>query len=451
LTTSLSNILDKVHKVPNKQNKALLEEFYHFLKNRGTTDRHQANTLKAILAFMAFLGAEVSLRDMTKQRIMAFLDTKVKSQEQDPEKKWITTWNDYMLRVKHFYRWLHNAQGLEEPKPDSEWTNPDCATFKKKKTKRLSPYSQNEIWERDELLAIIKYDTQIRNKAALALFWDLDARNHEITMLKIKNIRLREKYGEGEIPHEAKTGSGPILLTMSFPYVRDWLNIHPLKNEPEARLICNLYTGLPVRPEATWTMLKLLRRRILRLLDKGEIQDAVERKRLEYLLRTKKWNPYCLRHSAITHDSDYLPGYALNKKVRWSMNSKQPARYIKNRMGETLKNVILEHNGIQSEDSKKAAPVLRNCPRCFVTNALETKYCGKCSYPLTQEAYEDSRTQEEKLILELQEKLAQMKEDNEKRYLQVMALIRLNPLLSNVKPEELVRIATERGAESFES
>lgn len=52
------------------------------------------------------------------------------------------------------------------------------------------------------------------------LFWDLDARNHEITTLKIGNIRLRERYAEGEIPHNTKTGGGPILLT--FPYVRDW-------------------------------------------------------------------------------------------------------------------------------------------------------------------------------------------------------------------------------------
>lgn len=36
--------------------------------------------------------------------------------------------------------------------------------------------------------------------------WDLDARPHEITLLKIKHIRLKEKYGEGEIPYEAKTG-----------------------------------------------------------------------------------------------------------------------------------------------------------------------------------------------------------------------------------------------------
>ena len=63
-----------------------------------------------------------------------------------------------------------------------------------------------------------------------------DARNHEITLLKIKHIRLRERYGEGEIPHEAKTGTGPILLTCSFPYVRDWINEHPFRNEPGASL-----------------------------------------------------------------------------------------------------------------------------------------------------------------------------------------------------------------------
>jgi hypothetical protein len=46
------------------------------------------------------------------------------------------------------------------------------------RSKRRSPYSENDIWDRDELLTIIKYEPEIRNKAALMLFWDLDARNH---------------------------------------------------------------------------------------------------------------------------------------------------------------------------------------------------------------------------------------------------------------------------------
>jgi integrase/recombinase XerD len=98
---------------------------------------------------------------------------------------------------------------------------------------------------------------------------------------------LREKYGEGEIPHEAKTGTGPILLTCSFPYVRDWLNEHPFRNEPEARLICNLLTGAPIKSEAIWTMMKQLRYRIMRLIESGSIVDNEERETLEYLLKTK--------------------------------------------------------------------------------------------------------------------------------------------------------------------
>ena len=58
-----------------------------------------------------------------------------------------------------------------------------------------------------------------RNKAILMLMWDLNARPHEITLLKIKHFRLKEKYGEGEVPHEAKTGSGPILLTFSVSHM----------------------------------------------------------------------------------------------------------------------------------------------------------------------------------------------------------------------------------------
>jgi hypothetical protein len=112
--------------------------------------------------------------------------------------------------------------------------NPSLINIKKRRTKRLSPYSENEIWEREELLSIV----------------------------------------------------------------------------------CSLVNGSPIQPEAMWTMMKQLRERIIHMLESGSIADENERQKLEYLLRTKKWNPYCIRHSAITSDSDYLSGYGLNKKVR---------------------------------------------------------------------------------------------------------------------------------------
>ena len=137
------------------------------------------------------------------------MDTKIKANEQDPDKRWITTWNDYLGRIKYFFRWLHNYDDNRFDDVEfSDWQTPDYVSIKKKKTKRISPYLETELWEKEDLLTIIKYERYKRNKAILSLLWDLNARPHELTLLKIKHIRLKEKYGEGEIPHEAKTGTG---------------------------------------------------------------------------------------------------------------------------------------------------------------------------------------------------------------------------------------------------
>ena len=106
------------------------------------------------------------------------------------------------------------------------------------------------------------------------MLWDLNARNHEITLLRIKNIRIKEKYGEGEVPYEAKTGSGPILLTLSFPYVRDWLNEHPFRSEPEARLICNPENGKSLLPGAIFDTMYLLKKKIIRFNNKKFNKNA---------------------------------------------------------------------------------------------------------------------------------------------------------------------------------
>jgi hypothetical protein len=440
----LSTTVSKITSLPNSTNAALMTEFYQYMKNNGASESHTNNSLKTNMAFAKFLGPNITFYDIQrKEQIAAFLDTKIKSVEEDPDRKWITTWNDYLNDIKYFFRWLHNNKKKTENEhkekdeiasSSSDWETPSFARIKKKKTKRLSPYLETELWERDDLLFIIKYEPFKRNKAALALFWDLDARNHEVTLLKIKHIRLREKYGEGEIPHQAKTGSGPILLTCSFPYVRDWLNEHPFRNEPEARLICNLLTGAPVKPEAMWTVMKQLRYRIKRLIKSGSITDNEEKERLEYLLKTKKWNPYCIRHSAITSDSDFLPHYALKKKVRWSMNSKQGSRYIKRRMGNDLKNQILVHNGIITEEAAimQRKPSVLTCPRCSLVNAIDNKFCSKCSYPLIPSAFEEIKEAENAKIQAMAEKYEQeiqsLKDTMENKFQQILAKIDVGKL-----------------------
>ena len=135
--------------------------------------------------------------------------------------------------------------------------------------------------------------------------------------------------------------------------------------------------------------MKQLRLRIIRMLEDGSVINDDERQKLQYLLKTKKWNPYCIRHSSITSDSDYLTEYALKKKVRWCMNSRQGARYIKRRMGNDLKRQILVHNGVLTEEEIQKKPSVTFCPRCNLVNALDNKYCSKCSYPLIASAFDE--------------------------------------------------------------
>lgn len=428
LTTTISNIDIKVK---NQINRQLIKEFFGFLQSVDTSDNYQNGLLKVLIRYAEHVGeANTFYQIQDKQEILSFLDSKRKTEKDDPDKKWITTWNDYLWRLKYFYRWIYNAkkEGINAKSYDS-WTTPDFINIKMKRTKRLSPYLETEIWDKDELATIIKYESHKRNKAILSLLWDLDARPHEITLLKNKHIRLKEKYGEGEIPHEAKTGSGPILLTFSFPYVRDWINEHPFKNEPDARLICNLLTGSSIGPDQINEVMRQLKKRIERLLESNEIKDEEEEEKLNRLLKIKKWNPYCIRHSAITADSDHLPEYALKKKVRWSMNSKQGSRYIKRRMGNELKTKILEYNGILIDENNKPKPSVVYCPRCEFTNTFENKYCSKCSYPLKPDAYDEIKQSEENRFKGFEEKhnqeMRNLREEMENKFQELLAKIDL--------------------------
>jgi integrase/recombinase XerD len=426
----LSTTIGKIQNLPNSKNIEIVNDFLEYMRSNGSSEHHQNNNLKVVIAFGNFICKDNSFLDITKkEQILEFLNTKVKSYDEDPDKRWITTWNNYLNRLRLFYRWLYNHDNDID---HENWQTPEFIRIKNKKSKRISPYLESEIWEKDQLLSIIQYEPYKRNKAALTLFWDLNGRNHELTILKLKHIRFREKYAEGEVPHEAKTGSGPILLTTSFPYVRDWINEHPFKNTPDAYLICNLMTGAPIKPDAMWTMMNQLRNRILKMLEEGSIKDIKEKEKLEYLIKTKKWNPYCLRHSSISSDSDFLPEYALKKKVRWSMNSKQGLRYIKRRIGDDLKNQILIRNGIISENEVKKKLSVHICPRCELVNTIENKYCSKCSYPLKPEAYDEIKNDEDRKLKILEEKHAKeihlIREEMENRFQMILNKINISQL-----------------------
>jgi integrase/recombinase XerD len=173
MPTKLKDTLEKVKKLEDKSNSDLLIEFYEYLRVVRTSDRYQSDILKVLVKFSEFTNGNLT-NIQNKQQVIAFLNTKMKNKEEDPEEKWITTWNDYLWRIKYFYRWLYNIKNKDNSdnfisSDPSNWTTPIFVQIKKIRTKRLSPYLESELWKKDELISIINYESYLRNKAALML------------------------------------------------------------------------------------------------------------------------------------------------------------------------------------------------------------------------------------------------------------------------------------------
>lgn len=153
----LSTIIKKINLIPNKENAQIVLNFLEFMNYDGKSERHQINNLNTLLSYSNFLGKKSFFNINIKDDVISFLNTKIKSKDKDPEQKWITTYNDYFNRIKHFLRWFYNQYEKDDIIPMNLWKNPSfIEQLKPKETKRLSPYAETEIWEKDEFLSILK-------------------------------------------------------------------------------------------------------------------------------------------------------------------------------------------------------------------------------------------------------------------------------------------------------
>jgi hypothetical protein len=133
------------------------------------------------------------------------------------------------------------------------------------------------------------------------------------------------------------------------------------------------------------------------------------------------------------------------------MNSRQGNRYIKARMGNDLKQKILIQNGILPPEELKGKPSVLNCARCGLVNAIENKYCSKCSYPLSPAAFEELKLEENKKIaslnekyekdmMELREQIRKSDKRHDEQLNKIISIIQENPKLAKVKKEVLTAI-----------
>jgi len=335
-----------IQTVRGARNREKMLEFENFLAGLGYSEACRAGYLMTLTHLEKFLGGK-SFRDASESELLSFL-----KQFKNP-----VTRATYATRIKAFYRWLITGKWGRGPYPKIV---ENIVTSVRKK--ELPAKSVEEILTQDEVLRIIDAAQTSRDKALIAMLYDTGARPGEIISLRLKDVRLNEVAGEVIV--YGKTGRRRIPLTFSVPYIKKWLNEHPLKDNPNAQLFLKLKTGRGGEEFSTSGLY-------------GLIEKLGKKAGLK-----KKISPYTFRHSRLTELANVLREHQLKALAGWTAGSKMAEHYVR-LAGLDLDAPLLEYYGLKKpEEHEESKLKPKACRRCNNVNPPTAIYCEKCLTPL---------------------------------------------------------------------
>jgi integrase len=234
------SILKEMYSV-NQQNANLL---YSFLLKEHTERNVKQGTkityIKIIFHFNKFLSFK-DFDKTTNHDIINYLNSLRKSEVGDPTHKWIGTHNTRQMILNKFFRWMYNKHEYNKEK----WISPECLLgIKSLRRKEKSPYKPSDIWTNEEHSIFLKYCPEKRDQCYHAMANDTSCRPHELLSLKIGDIKFKmsskgTQYAEVHIT-DSKTRPRTLPLIFSIPYVKEWIELHPLGSNPNSWLFISL-------------------------------------------------------------------------------------------------------------------------------------------------------------------------------------------------------------------
>jgi hypothetical protein len=67
MPSKLSTLVSKIPAISNHNNAKIIDEFYHYLKKNGASEKHMTNELQTVLYYATFLGPHTCLLDIKKR------------------------------------------------------------------------------------------------------------------------------------------------------------------------------------------------------------------------------------------------------------------------------------------------------------------------------------------------------------------------------------------------
>lgn len=380
---------------------------------------YRIDTINKLKRFAEFHNLK-SFRDITRQDIIDFLDSLRKPESIDPLHQWIGTHEINRTILLRFFRWLHNARDdiphNKRPKPAIMENIP------KIKRKEESIYKPTDSWTEEEEeegdAMFYKYCTSPRDRCWHAVARDTGCRRDEMLDMKIKDIVVQQFENGHQIARitaNGKTGMRSVRLNNSYPRLKEWLsNGHPFPGVPGVPIFCGTgkkNTGRRLGSNSINAMYERYQKiKFPKLLEDPTVSE--EDKRVIRGMLKKKWNPHNRRHTAATEISKELKDPVLiNKYMGWSQTGNTRLKYQHYFADDAVNAMLTVVDGLMpatiSPGKKKGLLKPKPCPNCAESNKPESKFCVKCKFVLSFDAFNETVEEADKIKKELAEIKAQ--------------------------------------------
>ena len=228
----------------NKQNTLTICDYVTSLKSEiNPSNYYRRNTIILLCKFSMFFKNVKSYKEITREDILLFLDTRRKIETEDPLHKWIGTYNLYRVQLMRFFKWLYHPDidYQQRPKPGP------IANIHRLRRKEKSIYKPADLWTPEDDSLFLKYCPNARDRCYHAMSRDSACRPNELLRLRIKDLVFKltpDKKQYAEILVNGKTGTRHIPLIDSIPCIKNWISQHPQNSNPNSILLCGFGKSL---------------------------------------------------------------------------------------------------------------------------------------------------------------------------------------------------------------
>ena len=106
-----------------KENAMTICDYISSLKSEiNPSDHYRMDTIMLLCSLSTFFNKNAnakSFKEITRQELLSFLDSRRKPEDADPLHKWIGTYNTYRMQLMRFFKWLYypHVEQKKRPRP----------------------------------------------------------------------------------------------------------------------------------------------------------------------------------------------------------------------------------------------------------------------------------------------------------------------------------------------